>query len=371
MVIKTLRWKVAGFGRLIEYVGKELVNYVGKDDTRSLEILHNLHYTNDLNDIARQFAENDAYRKQRKGGVTMYHEILSFHAHDRDAITPETLEDITREYLRIRAPNALAYAAPHYDRDHVHVHIAISGVEFRSSKTLRMNNRTFASVRRQIEHYQLTKYPELEHSIVHLTKHVRSSELQKDIEKERPLIDQCYEQAQSLDDFYDRVAQAGIDESKYSLDPTTHRFSFDIDLTRLMDLDERMRKLQALQDLRQSRETVGLRSHAGLNQLIEDLEHPGRAIGQIGDKEINAIRETSALLDPAHNAQAQDLQAPGLAKLVYGAEPAGSEPESPADSDTSGEQQQHEDTRRQELEQIQEERHHRSPKARESRYLSP
>ena len=69
MVIKTLRWKVAGFTRLIDYVGKELIGYVAKDETRSLEILHNLRYTDDIADVARQFAENDAYRKQRKNGV--------------------------------------------------------------------------------------------------------------------------------------------------------------------------------------------------------------------------------------------------------------------------------------------------------------
>ena len=101
MIIKTLRWKVGGFGRLVNYVGKELIDYVAKEGDERLEILHNLRPTDDLGDIARQFAENDAFRKRRKNGVTMYHEILSFAPRDREAITPP---DTGRHHTGVPSP---------------------------------------------------------------------------------------------------------------------------------------------------------------------------------------------------------------------------------------------------------------------------
>ena len=121
----------------------------------------------------------------------MYHEILSFHKADREHLTPEVLEDLTRKYLSLRAPDGLAFASSHHDREHIHVHIVLSGTELRSSKTLRMDNPTFTRVRRQIEAYQLEKYPELTKSVVHLTKKVRSKEILQEIEDERPMIEQA------------------------------------------------------------------------------------------------------------------------------------------------------------------------------------
>lgn len=63
--------------------------------------LHNHRHTADLDEIARQFAENDTYRKQRKCSVVMYHEILSFHALDRVAITLDVLERVVMRAARL------------------------------------------------------------------------------------------------------------------------------------------------------------------------------------------------------------------------------------------------------------------------------
>lgn len=269
MIIKTLRWKTGAYGRLVDYVGKELLAYVGKEEDRSSMILHNLRPSDDLDHIAQQFAENDTYRKRRKNGVAMYHEILSFHTRDREAITPDMLEDITREYLRIRAPHALAFACPHYDRDHVHVHIAISGTEFRRSKTLRMDNRTFAKVRKQIEEYQLSRYPELEHSIVHLPKADRSKAVSKDIEGEQSAIERSYDEAESVEDFIGRVADVGVETSTQPLDGAPGRFTFDMDAERLKDLELRVRELHALKRLQVVAQALNIPAEPVVDDLIE------------------------------------------------------------------------------------------------------
>lgn len=171
MIVKTLRWKTQGFNRLIDYIGKE-----GREETETFRVLHNLRRSPDLTGIARQFWANDAYRKERKNGVVLYHEILSFKRGEE--VPLEAVEDLTRKYLELRAPNALAYAEPHFDQDHLHVHLCISGTEFRSAKTLRLNNEKFMQVRRDIERYQREHYPELQSLVYDSRKKKRIEELE-------------------------------------------------------------------------------------------------------------------------------------------------------------------------------------------------
>ena len=227
---------------------------------------------------------------------------------NRGAITRDALEDITREYLRLRAPRALAFACPHYDRDHVHVHVAISGTEFRSSRTLRMDNRTFTALRRKIEHYQLTRYPELEHSLVHLPKRVRGRELQEEMEQERPVIERCYEEAHSLNDFFGRVADAGIDESKYPLDRTTGRYTFEVDLDQLTELELRMRELNALQRLWTVRVALGFHRDQTLDGLIERYEEHVGNTGSTRDDDVERRFEELESLRPVTQDREQEAE---------------------------------------------------------------
>jgi hypothetical protein len=77
------------------------------------------------------------------------------------------LIDLTREYLRRRAPNAIAYAKAQFDTDSPHVHILISGNLVESAKKLRIERGTFERIKREMEAYQVEKYPQLSHSIVY------------------------------------------------------------------------------------------------------------------------------------------------------------------------------------------------------------
>lgn len=241
MVVKTLRWQVEAFGRLVDYIGKEEVRGEGKES--SLRVLHNLQHTDDLKAIAEQFRENDEFRKRRVAGVTCYHEILSFHRDDRQHLTHEVIEDLTREYLSLRAPNGLAFAMPHYNREHLHVHIILGGVEFRSAKTLRMDNVAFARLRHSIEEYQLERYPELEHSIAHFRERGRSQEPKQEIEPDR--MEASFDQSDTLDDFLDRAADSGVDQPEPELEQESE---FNIDAERLAEIDARMKELDAIQE---------------------------------------------------------------------------------------------------------------------------
>ena len=186
MIVKTLRWKTRGFNRLVDYIGKE-----DRGDEESFRLLHNLRPSHNLTGIAGQFWANDAYRKERVNGVVCYHEILSFLS--GEDVPLNVAEDLAREYLELRAPNALAYAEPHFDKGHLHVHIIISGTEFESAKTLRLDNEQFMYVRREIERYQKEHYPELKSLVYQNREKERIEELEA-IQEATALRDRAHEE---------------------------------------------------------------------------------------------------------------------------------------------------------------------------------
>src|SRR5690606_19219063 len=91
---------------------------------------------------------------------------LSFHKDDTVHLSREVIEDLVTHYPDLRAPNSLAFGMSHHDRDHVHVHLMISAVELRSSRSAWLGKEQFASVQQELERYQQARYPELQ-SVVH------------------------------------------------------------------------------------------------------------------------------------------------------------------------------------------------------------
>ena len=101
-VIKSIGRKDTKFGQLISYLHKE-------DGGAALTwtYLHNMNGVepDDLKGMENAFTANDTFRKKRKNGVGQYHEIISFHGKDAEAIrqNPEILWDFTRIYMELRA----------------------------------------------------------------------------------------------------------------------------------------------------------------------------------------------------------------------------------------------------------------------------
>ena len=114
-----------------------------------------------------EFKANDKYRKKRKNGVVAYHEILSFSPEDEQHLTKAMLFDLAQQYIQLRGENALCIAQAHLQENHKHIHLLFSGVEYRSSITLRLDNKNFRRIRKEIERYQREHYPELEASLVY------------------------------------------------------------------------------------------------------------------------------------------------------------------------------------------------------------
>lgn len=164
MIIKTLS------RRAEKQSFKQLIEYVDRQDKRTataqlfdpeFRVYFNLQGI-DKEEIISEFQENfEKYKPKRKNGVGAYHEILSWKKEDSLHLTQEAVEDLALTYLQSRSPKGLCYGALHTDRDHIHLHLVISGNELKSKRANRLSQEDFLEVRRSIEAYQKEQYPRL------------------------------------------------------------------------------------------------------------------------------------------------------------------------------------------------------------------
>ena len=132
----------------------------------SFVITHNIK-GNSVEEWHEQFKNNEQYRKSKRiNSIMLTHEILSWHKEDAKEISLNKLEDMAREYIQNRNPNGIYVAVPHFDKEHYHVHICASGIEFRTGNTMRLSKKNMQELKQKIQQYQIEKYPELSNSIV-------------------------------------------------------------------------------------------------------------------------------------------------------------------------------------------------------------
>jgi len=188
MIIKSLSRREASFGQLIGYISRKpdpqslqqtvsyanqlaetIIGYINQDSKDQRD--HTPPFSQNLGEliapqsIAAAFRENASLLPQRKNGVMLYHEILSFHDNDSPHITPAIAGDLARYYLSLRAPNAPAYARVHTDTDNIHVHILLAANDLGSGKRNWMTRAQFNAIKQQTEAYQRHRYPQLAHSL--------------------------------------------------------------------------------------------------------------------------------------------------------------------------------------------------------------
>lgn len=163
MIIKSMSRKTASFGQLLQYINAP--------ELKGDSLAHNLiSDPEDTSSVLGEFLGNARLLKQRKRGNALFHEVLSFAPDDASALNATVIEDLTRRYLDLRAPRALAYARAHFDVPCPHVHIVISSNDVSSSRRNRLSRSRFAQVKRELERYQLEKCPQLRHSLAHQEK---------------------------------------------------------------------------------------------------------------------------------------------------------------------------------------------------------
>jgi hypothetical protein len=204
-----------------------------KDD-QTFSICHNLRSI-DKDEIIKEFIKNDGYRKKRKNGVVLYHEILSYSPKDKENLNLNILENIAHKFIELRGERALCFAKPHIENENIHIHFCFSGTEYRSSKVLRLDNKQFRQVRLDIEEYQKEKYPELSDSIVYLNKWQKEQAIDQEEQKQtdaeyqikkrtgkssdkeqiNEIVHQCFQNSESRDDFYQKLLKQGLELYRY------------------------------------------------------------------------------------------------------------------------------------------------------------
>ena len=162
MIVKSLPRKTRSFGQLLSYINARAL-------TAPAFLQNLLSPADDLAAIEAELLDNSQLLSPRKDGNYLYHEILSFGVEDRSLVTPAILEDITRTYLHLRSPYALAYGKAHLETANPHVHLLISANNLGSSQRLRLSRQEFQQVKRTLEQHQKEHYPQLEHSVVYET----------------------------------------------------------------------------------------------------------------------------------------------------------------------------------------------------------
>lgn len=225
MIIKIKSRKKPSYHQLLEYILHDKDRLFNRNK-ESFCITHNM-TGNSIDEWVEQFKTNENFRKvKRNDSIYLYHEVLSWHRDDAKEITLDKLEDMTREYLSLRNPNGMFVAAPHFDKQHYHIHIAASGIEYRTGKSLRLEKKALQELKHKIQQYQIEKYPELSKSIVNHSKSVKKvralqsdKEFQMKIrmgratkqEELQRILESSYKKAKYPDDFLKLLKGYGIE----------------------------------------------------------------------------------------------------------------------------------------------------------------
>jgi len=191
-------------------------------DGRSFALTHNLK-GNSINEWESQYKANELYRQlKRKDSVLLTHEILSWHKGDAKNITLAKLEEMAREYIRQRNPKGLYVAVPHFDKEHYHVHILTSGIEYKTGKSLRMSIPEFGKLKADIQKFQLERFPELSKSLVEHGKKEKSRSSDKEYQLKRRtgretdkeqilgMLENCFKKSVSRETFFELLKERGL-----------------------------------------------------------------------------------------------------------------------------------------------------------------
>lgn len=158
MIVKSLTRKSPSFKQLIRYLHKRI-----SVKTVPWIVGHNIEGSiYSIDDVTESFRKNDHFRKKRKNGVSMYHEILSLPPEIKNVClaSPSKFEHITREYIKSRSPNGIAYAIPHfYQNNNPHVHIVFSANELESGKSIRVSKKELEVIKKSVNKLEQEYFP--------------------------------------------------------------------------------------------------------------------------------------------------------------------------------------------------------------------
>jgi hypothetical protein len=213
MIIKIKSHKRQVFKQILEYMLNDK-DRLFDENKNSFAITHNLKGKT-VAEWQKQYKANEEFRKtKRSDSVYLTHEILSWHRDDAKYITLAKMEEMAREYIRQRNPKGMFVAVPHFDKQHYHIHICASGIEYKTGKSLRLTKPELQNLKKNIQQFQIEQFPELSKSIVQHGRKDKSvltdKEYQiklrtgRETDKEQliGMLKTCYKKANSKDTFF-------------------------------------------------------------------------------------------------------------------------------------------------------------------------
>lgn len=222
MIVKSLSRKSKTWEQLLNYMMHDKDRY--KDERGESFVLQHNVTGKTIKSWNKQYEKNEEKRLyQRSNSVTMYHEILSWSNKDTKNMTLDKMKDMASKYMELRSENAMFVAVPHQDKTHWHVHFCISGTQIETGLASRVSREEFKNIKKEIQQYQIEKYPELSNSIVNhdgtkkkeiinekeyqLTKRTKQP---SEKERTKELLTTLYKQSNSKEDFYKRIQDNGL-----------------------------------------------------------------------------------------------------------------------------------------------------------------
>lgn len=222
MIIKIKSFKKPDFKKLLNYMMHD-ENRLFDGKNKSFLLTHNIK-GNRIDRFTSQFLVNESFRKRkRKDSVILTHEIISFHKEDSEHITVSKLEDIAREYIAKRNMKGMYIAVPHFDKEHYHIHICASGVEYRVGKSLRMSKAGFQKLKKEIQNFQIERFPELSKSLVDHNKKSKTKQTEKEYQQKLrtgratkkesliTLIEEYLKTSNTKDEFFKKLKTKGLE----------------------------------------------------------------------------------------------------------------------------------------------------------------
>ncbi len=295
MILKSLSRK-SGTRQILNYLFKDKEK-LGQNQSKPLIIRKNVR-SRTLDKWVKEFKANEAMRiHKRKDSVEIYHTVLSFSAKDKEHIDEKMLRDIARQYMKERGERNLYIGTAHFDHDHVHLHLVMSGTKYMTGLANRQSRADFHKLKLAMDAYQKKKYPELINS---LPRHGKSKELKANqltpkersqhvraTQKETLLkcLDLTYTKSKSKEDFLAKLATLGHEPYSRGGKVTGVKFEGDRKFRfNTLGYKDKIAKLEAddEKDKREMDELSEIRDNA--SSRGRDTDNRGRAMDDDNDQ---------------------------------------------------------------------------------------
>jgi len=154
MIIKSTSRKDKTFSQLLEYLLREK-----EFDTSSWNMYAS---KENIEEVVKEFMDNAKNIDAARGSVYIYHDILSLEKNNLSMQEQKKiLNDLVQQYIKLRATDNLVFTVTHTDKENTHTHLVISSNKVQESKRMRLPKKVFNGIKKQIEAYKNSQYPQL------------------------------------------------------------------------------------------------------------------------------------------------------------------------------------------------------------------